>query len=969
MHGPEQRGPTFARRLIDVARVGLSIIILFGVAFAMIFWNAIRRDGQPRTALQGNTRALPLPSSSGTGEAAARAEPSDGATIEQAIAASAFVVVDLSNGRAVREQKSEWLDTPVWPGSIAKLATFAAAIDAGVLTDATRITCARRVMLPDLRRVDCSHPPLGHPMSPVEALANSCNVFTATIARGLTREQLSSGFVRMGLSPVPAGGDLLTSALGLGGAQVAPRRLIEAVRRAANIPLVREGLRASARTGTSASFGAVGIEALAKTGTAPMRGGRALGLVAAITPADSPRLGIVVALPGGSGAQAAETAAAILRSLAPSSASSPRTRDTLGRGSRDERGERGEREQGGYVNAWTRSPVLAADRMTSGPRHVLWSGRSAGERAGGQRESSRAGARASDASRGRAASVVRIGQPTAKGYDVEALDVEEYVARVVAGETSDATPAAAREALAITARTFALVNRERHASDGFDLCTLTHCQVTRPATRSSRAAAERTRGQVLVDARVDAGDGVSSRLAPVFYSASCGGTIADARSLLANGDGATMPWLAARPDPAGVEELAWQTDITADDLLYALQQSGSRGDTLRNLIAHGGGAAPASGDSVARVRTPTPSTPGNLGRRGAANSERGGGSGDGSGSRDGSGAAATRGFALVTHITTEGLTPSTLAIDDFRRAIGQQLGWHLLKSTRFTVQRRSSGYRFNGRGHGHGVGLCVFGASTLAARGADATRIIEAYFPGLQAASSDAGLVSSAPQAGRPAAANSAVRSSATGATAGRAEAANASNAANARVAAAVAIKLRLPSRDESERARLLRLISTNLKELTLDLSLPSPPALDVIVHPTVDAYRRATKSPSWTSAATILANDEITLHFAPLSSLDRGAMLTQTVRHELVHVLTLRALFDRPRWVHEGLALHLAGERVSVEPEETSADRDRVKCPSDRDLMRPRSRDAFDRAYSRAAACVARDLSAGRNWRDLGAR
>jgi hypothetical protein len=184
-----------------------------------------------------------------------------------------------------------------------------------------------------------------------------------------------------------------------------------------------------------------------------------------------------------------------------------------------------------------------------------------------------------------------------------------------------------------------------------------------------------------------------------------------------------------------------------------------------------------------------------------------------------------------------------------------------------------------------------------------------------------------------------------------------------------VAIKLRLPSRDESERARLLRLISTNLKELTLDLSLPSPPALDVIVHPTVDAYRRATKSPSWTSAATILANDEITLHFAPLSSLDRGAMLTQTVRHELVHVLTLRALFDRPRWVHEGLALHLAGERVSVEPEETSADRDRVKCPSDRDLMRPRSRDAFDRAYSRAAACVARDLSAGRNWRDLGAR
>ena len=262
----------------------------------------------------------------------------------------------------------------------------------------------------------------------MEALANSCNVFTATIARGLTREQLSSGFVRLGLSPVPAGADLVTSAFGLGGAQVAPRKLVEAVRRAANIPLIREGLRASARTGTSAAFAAAGIEALAKTGTAPMRGGRALGLVSAVTPADSPRFGIVVALPGGSGAQAAED----------------------------------RRRHSSFAHAATRP---AASRSSS------------------------------------RAAVVRIGQPTAKGYAVETLDVEEYVARVVAGETSDATPAAAREALAITARTFAIVNRGRHAGDGFDLCTLTHCQVTRPATRSSRAAAERTRGQVLVDAR------------------------------------------------------------------------------------------------------------------------------------------------------------------------------------------------------------------------------------------------------------------------------------------------------------------------------------------------------------------------------------------------------------------------------------------------------------------------------------
>jgi stage II sporulation protein D len=927
MHGPDPRGPIFPRRLIGLVaprvRVSVAIAVIAVEQAATIALWSVLCGALLMTAVAAVAPGRAASASIARDQAGAHVA---GATIEQAIAASAFVVVDLTTGRTIREQKSEWLDTPVWPGSIAKLATFAAAIDAGALTETTRVVCTRHLTLAGGRKVDCSHPPLGHALSPVEAIAQSCNVFTATIARGLTREQLSRGFVRMGLSPVPSGADLITSALGLDGAKVAPRKLLEPVRRAANIPLLHDGLRSSARIGTSSAFAAAGIEALAKTGTAPMRsGGRGLGLISAITPADSPRFGIVVALPGGSGAQAAETAAAILRLL---------------------------------------TPRVATNAVKG---QALW-------------------AAAQDGASRPAVVRMRIGQPTAEGYAVETLDAEEYVARVVAGETSDATPAAAREALAITARTFAMVNRGRHAGDGFDLFTLTHCQVTRPATRSSRAAADRTRGQVLMLPLDGDRDGRSSRLAPVFYSASCGGTLADARSLLANADGATMPWLASRPDPAGVEEIAWQTDISADDLLHALQQSGSRGDTLRNLIAHGssvgpGSASPGNAGSAIPERVPTPSTPANLGRRGAANSERGSaGSGsdgrDGGGSRSGrssdrssgSAAAATRGFALVTHVTTEGLTPSTLSIDDFRRAIGQTLGWQLLKSPRFTVQRTSRGYRFNGRGHGHGVGLCVFGATALAARGADVTRILQAYFPGLQSAIPGSRTSPSTTQPTRQSSTNSAAPGASTvGGAAGRA--AGRAEIANTDAGATAAIHLRLPSGDEGDRARLLRLIATNLKELALDLSLPSPQDLDVVVHPTVDAYRRATRSPSWTSAATILSNDEITLHFAPLSVLDRGVMLTQTVRHELVHVLTLRALFDRPRWVHEGLALHLAGERVSAEPEETSGDRGRVKCPSDRDLMRPRSRDAFDRAYSRAAACVARDLASGRNWRDLGAR
>src|SRR5262249_31276946 len=162
---------------------------------------------------------------------------------------------------------------------------------------------------------------------------------------------------------------------------------------------LRDGLRDSARMGTASAFGRAGIEAFAKTGTALMRNGRPLGLVVALAPAPSPRLGIVVALPGGAGADAADVAAALVQGR-------------LGAG-------------------------RAAEQAT-------W----AAEQAASIRS-------------------IRVGTPTAGGgYRVESVPLEDYVARVVAGETSSATPRAAREALAIAARTYALANRGRHAADG-----------------------------------------------------------------------------------------------------------------------------------------------------------------------------------------------------------------------------------------------------------------------------------------------------------------------------------------------------------------------------------------------------------------------------------------------------------------------------------------------------------------------
>jgi stage II sporulation protein D len=753
-----------------------------------------------------------------------------------AIRAAAYTIVDLRSHATLEEQRGEWLDAPVWPGSIAKLATFTAAIDAGKLSDHTQILCTRRVTLRDGRHIDCSHAPIASALSIREALAFSCNVFAATVARDLTHAELAAGFTRLGLPAPPPEVDRVAAALGLAGAQVPPRRLLDALVRlvtsdaahdaARNAPhdaahdaidearataraRVREGLRESARIGTASAFGRAGIDAFAKTGTAPMRGGRPLGLVVALAPADAPRIGIVVALPGGAGADAAEVAAALVRRWQTRQAQAP-----------------------GQV-----PPVE---------------------------------------------SVIRVGTPAASRYSVEAVPLEEYVARVVAGETSGATPPAARDALAITARTYALANRGRHAADGFDLCTLTHCQVLRPATAESRAAAERTRGRVLTRYRHD---GVPAAVpavvpVPVFYSAACGGTLEDASVLLPNAHAGSMPWMTSRPDPAGVAEPEWHAELTAVDLLAALHQSGVRGDTLRDLTVR------------------------------------------------------TNATGRVTSISLAGLTPSTLDADDFRRIVGQRLGWQWLKSPRFTAQRTARGYRFDGRGHGHGVGLCVFGAAYLASHGKAADDILRLYFPGLQIVTLNE-------------------------VTSGTATAAAATESTTT---AAPAIELRMPASEEGGREQLRSLIVRSLRELADALHVPAPRRLSVVCHPTGDSYRRATGRPWWTSAATRFdQRGDATVHIVPLDGLRRAGRLDVTIRHELVHVLTAPQLGARPLWVQEGIAAYFAGEHVARD-----AGVGDEACPADAAFRQARTSQAFEQAYERAAACVAREVARGVSWQTI---
>ena len=72
--------------------------------------------------------------------------------------------------------------------------------------------------------------------------------------------------------------------------------------------------------------------------------------------------------------------------------------------------------------------------------------------------------------------------------------------------------------------------------------------------------------------------------------------------------------------------------------------------------------------------------------------------------------------------------------NDFRRMIG----YDTVKSTLFAVAVDGQTARFSGRGYGHGVGMCQWGAKGMAEQGYTARQILEFYYPGAVLGSLDA---------------------------------------------------------------------------------------------------------------------------------------------------------------------------------------------------------------------------------------
>src|SRR5215471_918767 len=267
----------------------------------------------------------------------------------------------------------------------------------------------------------------------------------------------------------------------------------------------------------------------------------------------------------------------------------------------------------------------------------------------------------------------------------EELSLEDYVLGVMRAEGTMETEPESLKALAIAIRTYALKNLGRHAKDGYDFCSTTHCQrfvsvrssvgnQGLPDGRASDtrlvAAVRATEGQVLLDEH--------GQLIDAYFGASCGGETANVGTLW----GITPPeYLRGVPDEyceAG-PHAKWTDTISRADLLRALQ-SDSRTNVGSRL------------DSVAVSK------------------------------RDETGRA--------EFITLEGEHRQTVRGWDFKIIVGRVLGWNVLKSSRFEVSRAGTNFVFRGSGFGHGLGLCQEGAHVMAARGVSYQKILDKYYPG-----------------------------------------------------------------------------------------------------------------------------------------------------------------------------------------------------------------------------------------------
>lgn len=252
---------------------------------------------------------------------------------------------------------------------------------------------------------------------------------------------------------------------------------------------------------------------------------------------------------------------------------------------------------------------------------------------------------------------------------VNIVPVDDYLRSVVPEEMPVDWPAEAIKAQSVAARSFALASRGRHASEGYDLCTTTHCQLytgTAAEKSASNAAIKATRGEVLT---------YGGKPIEALFHTDSGGMTENSEDVW----GSHVPYLRAAKDTP-TKTMPWTKTISRADLERKLAAKGHDIGKVRSIALSPLAIGRAAKDRTASGRVKTMTVKG------------------------------TKGTATLSGTT-------------WRSLLG-------LKSTLFDAKLTKDAVTFTGYGSGHGLGISQWGAKRLAESGKSYADILHHYYTG-----------------------------------------------------------------------------------------------------------------------------------------------------------------------------------------------------------------------------------------------
>lgn len=219
-------------------------------------------------------------------------------------------------------------------------------------------------------------------------------------------------------------------------------------------------------------------------------------------------------------------------------------------------------------------------------------------------------------------------------------------------------------------RSYALANIGRHSKEGHDLCDLTHCLQFSGKLKKENIPFSFSKKILLEDK--------NGKVLETFFHSTCGGNLSSPSVLWKNFK--NPQYYRSGPDTKGGEVqcknspyFSWETFISKEELGSALEAK--------------------------RISELEPKY-----------SE----------------------FRVSSLEYKDYSGKKNIQASEFLSKIGKKLGWNKTKSNDFKIETSARGFHLKGKGFGHGIGLCQYGAREMAFRGAKSEEILQFYFPGAE---------------------------------------------------------------------------------------------------------------------------------------------------------------------------------------------------------------------------------------------